>query len=112
MQWIRQTSSYSAWGHPNHVFDLDKIDGGIVVRRARAGEQIKLLDGSTRTLVPDDLVIADHSKALGLAGVMGGFDSMITTETSNILVEAAWFAPAGIRASSRRHMIHTDASHR
>ncbi len=99
-------------GHPNHVFDLDKIDGGIVVRRARTGEQIKLLDGSVRTLVSDDLVIADRSKALGLAGVMGGFESMITAETKNILVEAAWFAPAGIRATSRRHIIHTDASHR
>ena len=99
-------------GHPNHVFDLDKLDGGIVVRRARPGEQIKLLDGTTRTLVEDDLVIADESKALGLAGVMGGFDSMITAETKNILIEAAWFAPATIRASSRRHLIHTDASHR
>ncbi len=99
-------------GHPNHVFDLDKIDGGITVRRAHRGEQIKLLDGTTRTLVSDDLVIADESKALGLAGVMGGFESMITAETKNILVEAAWFAPAGIRASSRRHLIHTDASHR
>lgn len=99
-------------GHPNHVFDLDKLEGGIVVRRARPGEQIKLLDGSTRTLVTDDLVVADEVKALGLAGVMGGYDSMITAETKNILVEAAWFDPAAIRASSRRHGIHTDASHR
>lgn len=99
-------------GHPNHVFDLDKLDGGIVVRRARPGEQIKLLDGTTRTLVAEDLVVADESKALGLAGVMGGYDSMITSETKNILVEAAWFDPASIRASSRRHLIHTDASHR
>ena len=99
-------------GHPNHVFDLDKIDGGIVVRSAHPGEQIRLLDGTTRTLVADDLVIADHSRALSLAGVMGGYDSMITAETKNILVEAAWFAPAGIRATSRRHLIHTDASHR
>jgi phenylalanyl-tRNA synthetase beta chain len=99
-------------GHPNHVFDLDKIEGGIVVRRAHAGEQIKLLDGATRTLVPDDLVVADEKKALGLAGVMGGYDSMITADTTNILVEAAWFSPVTVRASSRRHLIHTDASHR
>jgi phenylalanyl-tRNA synthetase beta chain len=99
-------------GHPNHVFDLDKIEGGIVVRRAHPGEQIRLLDGATRTLVADDLVVADERKALGLAGVMGGYDSMITSATKNILVEAAWFAPAGIRATSRRHLIHTDASHR
>ena len=99
-------------GHPTHAFDLDKIEGGIVVRRAHAGEQIRLLDGTTRTLVAEDLVVADEFKALALAGVMGGWDSMITAETKNILIEAAWFAPAGIRASSRRHLIHTDASHR
>jgi phenylalanyl-tRNA synthetase beta chain len=99
-------------GHPTHAFDLDKIEGGITVRRAKPGEQIKLLDGSTRTLVADDLVVADDVKALGLAGVMGGWDSMITAETKNVLVEAAWFEPATIRASSRRHLIHTDASHR
>ena len=99
-------------GHPTHAFDLDKISGGLVVRRAFAGEQIKLLDGSTRTLVPEDLVVADEAKALALAGVMGGFDSMITAETRNIVVEAAWFDPAAIRASSRRHLLHTDASHR
>ncbi len=99
-------------GHPNHVFDLDKLEGGIVVRRARAGEQLRLLDGTTRTLAADDLVIADEKKAISLAGVMGGYDSMITAETKNILIEAAWFDPATIRATSRRHLIHTDASHR
>ena len=99
-------------GHPTHAFDLDKIVGGIVVRRAKASEQIRLLDGSTRTLVAEDLVVADEVKALGLAGVMGGWDSMITETTTNVLVEAAWFSPAAVRASSRRHLIHTDASHR
>jgi phenylalanyl-tRNA synthetase beta chain len=99
-------------GHPTHAFDLDKIEGGIVVRQAHPGETLKLLDGTTRTLVADDLVVADEVKALGLAGVMGGWDSMITAETRNVLVEAAWFAPATIRAASRRHLLHTDASHR
>jgi len=99
-------------GHPTHAFDLDKIDGGIIIRLARKGEKLRLLDGSERTLEADDLVIADHSKALSLAGVMGGWDSMITPETKNILVEAAWFDPASIRRSSRRHGLHTDASHR
>jgi len=99
-------------GHPTHAFDLDKVQGGIIVRRAHAGEQLRLLDGSTRTLVTDDLVVADKVKALGLAGVMGGFETMITADTKNILVESAWFDPAAIRASSRRHLIHTDASHR
>ena len=101
-----------AMGQPTHVFDLDKLEGGIVVRRARAGEYLKLLDGTDRTLTPDDLVIADETKALGLAGVMGGWDSRVTEATKNILVEAAWFDPAAIRASSRRHGLHTDASHR
>ncbi len=81
-------------GQPTHAFDLDKLEGGIVVRRAHKGEKIKLLDGTERTLCGDDLVVADEKKALALAGVMGGWDSMITPETKNILVEAAWFDPA------------------
>jgi phenylalanyl-tRNA synthetase beta chain len=99
-------------GHPTHAFDLDKLEGGIVVRLAHKGEKLKLLDGTDRTLEPDDLVVADHKKALALAGVMGGWDSMITPETKNILVEAAWFDQASVRRSSRRHGLHTDASHR
>ncbi|HEX3569590.1 MAG TPA: phenylalanine--tRNA ligase subunit beta [Acidobacteriaceae bacterium] len=99
-------------GHPTHAFDLDKIEGGVIVRLARMGERLKLLDGTDRVLEADDLVIADHVKALSLAGVMGGWDSMITPETKNILVEAAWFDPVTIRRSSRRHLLHTDASHR
>jgi len=99
-------------GHPTHAFDLDKIEGGIVVRRARAGEKLKLLDETERTLDENDLVIADEKKALGLAGVMGGWDSRVTEATKNILVEAAWFDPATIRRSSRKFGIHTDASHR
>jgi phenylalanyl-tRNA synthetase beta chain len=99
-------------GHPTHAFDLDKIEGGIVVRLAKQGEKLKLLDGTERTLEADDLVVADERKALALAGVMGGWDSMITPETKNILVEAAWFDQASIRRSSRRHGLHTDASHR
>ncbi len=104
--------TWLAMGHPTHVFDLDTLEGGIVVRRARGGERLKLLDGSEKTLTADDLVIADEKKALGLAGVMGGWDSRVTETTRNILVEAAWFSPAAIRASSRRHGLHTDASHR
>ena len=99
-------------GHPTHAFDLDKLEGGIIVRLAHKGEKLKLLDGTERILEPDDLVVADEKKALALAGVMGGWDSMITPETKNILVEAAWFDPVSIRRSSRRHGLHTDASHR
>ncbi len=65
-----------------------------------------------RNLDPEDLIVADHVKPLGIAGVMGGWDSMITPETKNILVEAAWFDPGTVRRSSRRHGLHTDASHR
>jgi phenylalanyl-tRNA synthetase beta chain len=99
-------------GHPTHAFDLDKIEGAILVRRARPGERLKTLDGVDRVLDADDVVVADEKKALGLAGVMGGWDTMITPETKNILVEAAWFDPAVVRRMSRRHGIHSDASHR
>jgi phenylalanyl-tRNA synthetase beta chain len=101
-----------AMGHPTHAFDLDKLEGGIVVRRARKGEKLKTLDGMERTLDPEDLVVADHAKPLALAGVMGGWDSMITPETKNVLVEAAWFEPTAVRRTARRHGLHTDASHR
>ena len=104
--------AWLAMGQPTHAFDLDKIEGGIVVRRARKGEKLKTLDGVERTLDPDDLVVADHKKALGLAGVMGGWDTMITPETKNVLVEAAWFDPTVVRQTARRHGLHTDASHR
>jgi phenylalanyl-tRNA synthetase beta chain len=104
-----------AWmlmGQPTHAFDLDKIEGGIIVRRARQGEKLKTLDGAERELFAEDLVVADHKKALALAGVMGGWDSMITPETKNVLVEAAWFEPMAVRQTARRHGLHTDASHR
>jgi phenylalanyl-tRNA synthetase beta chain len=103
---------WMAMGQPTHAFDLDKVEGAIVVRRARKGEKLKTLDGVERNLDPDDLVIADEKKALSLAGVMGGWDSMITPETKNVLVEAAWFDPASVRRTARRHGLHTDASHR
>jgi len=100
-------------GHPTHAFDLDTLDGGkIIVRRARAGETLKTLDGVERKLHPDDLVIADAVKPVALAGVMGGFDTMITDRTRNILIESAWFDPVSIRLTARRHGMHTDASHR
>ena len=104
--------AWLAMGQPTHAFDLDKIEGGIVVRRARKGERLKTLDGVERMLDPDDLVVADHAKALALAGVMGGWDTMITPATTNVLVEAAWFDPMAVRRTARRHGLHTDASHR
>ena len=104
--------AWLAMGQPTHAFDLDKIEGGIVVRRARKGEKLKTLDGVERTLDSEDLVVADHVKPLGLAGVMGGWDTMITPDTKNVLVEAAWFEPMAVRRTARRHGLHTDASHR
>jgi len=99
-------------GHPTHAFDLDKIEGGkIIVRRARPGESLKTLDGVDRKLDPEDLIIADAKKPVGLAGVMGGLDSAISDSTKNILIEAAWFDPASVRKTARRHGMHTDASH-
>ena len=108
-------SNYTLWemGHPTHAFDLDLLEGGqIVVRRARAGETLKTLDGLDRKLSPEDLIIADAKKPVALAGVMGGFDSMITEKTKNILIESAWFDPVAVRKTAKRHGLHTDASHR
>jgi len=104
--------AWLAMGQPTHAFDLDKIEGGIVVRRARKGERLRTLDGVERVLDTEDLVVADHVKPLGLAGVMGGWDTMITPQTTNVLVEAAWFEPMAVRRTARRHGLHTDASHR
>ena len=108
-------TNYTLWemGHPTHVFDLDLLEGGkILVRRAFGGETLKTLDGVERKLTPEDLVIADAVKPVALAGVMGGFDTMITAKTKNILIESAWFDPATVRKTARRHGLHTDASHR
>jgi phenylalanyl-tRNA synthetase beta chain len=108
-------TNYVLWesGKPTHVFDLDLLEGGsIIVRFARAGETLKTLDGVVRKLTTEDLVVADAKKPVGLAGVMGGFDTMITDRTRNILIESAWWDPATIRKTSKRHGLHTDASHR
>jgi phenylalanyl-tRNA synthetase beta chain len=108
-------TNYTLWemGKPTHVFDLDLLEGGkIIVRRARDGETLKTLDGVERKLTSEDLVVADANKAVGLAGTMGGFDTMITDKTRNILIESAWWDPITVRKMSRRHGLHTDASHR
>jgi phenylalanyl-tRNA synthetase beta chain len=108
-------SNYTLWemGHPTHAFDLDLLQGGkIVVRKARQGETLKTLDGTDRKLSPEDLIIADANRPVALAGVMGGFDTMITEKTKNILIESAWFDPVAVRKTAKRHGLHTDASHR
>ncbi len=104
--------AWLAMGHPTHAFDLDKLEGGIIVRRAKKGEKLKTLDGIERTLDDEDLIVADEKKPVALAGVMGGWETMITPATKNILVEAAWFEQTAVRKTARRHGLHTDASHR
>ena len=100
-------------GKPTHAFDLDKLEGGkLIIRMAKPGESLKTLDGIERKLHPEDVVVADARKPVALAGVMGGWDTMITESTKNILIESAWFDPAAVRRTSRRHLLHTDASHR
>jgi phenylalanyl-tRNA synthetase beta chain len=100
-------------GHPLHAFDLDKVAGAeIVVRTARPGERMTTLEGKERVLDPDDLVIADRDRPSALAGVMGGGDSEISAGTRRVLIESAWFQPASVRRTARRHGLHTEASHR
>lgn len=99
-------------GQPMHAFDLDRIDGGIVVRLAEEGEKLTLLDGNEATLKSDTLVIADHSKALAMGGIFGGEHSGVNEETQNVLFECAFFSPLSITGRARRHGLHTDASHR
>ena len=108
-------TNLSLWeiGQPLHAFDADKVAGRhLIIRHARPGERLLLLDGLERVLHPEDVVVADERRALSLAGVMGGLDSAISGTTSNILLEAAWWDPASIRRTARRHGLHTDASHR
>ena len=101
-------------GQPLHAYDLDKMRGPIVVRRARAGERHTTLDDVERTLDPEDLLITDAAaeRVLGIAGVMGGADTEITDETVNVLIEAAHFDPVSIARSARRHKLASEASKR
>ncbi|CAM3087058.1 Phenylalanine--tRNA ligase beta subunit [Arthrobacter ulcerisalmonis] len=99
-------------GQPNHCYDLDKLTGGIVVRRAAAGEKFTTLDGKERTLDAEDLLITDGAGAIGIAGVMGGATTEVGDTTSNILVEAAIFDPVSIGRSRRRHKLPSEASKR
>jgi phenylalanyl-tRNA synthetase beta chain len=105
------------YAQPLHAFDLDHLDGSAIhVRLARKGEQLITLDGVTRTLVEDDLVICDGApnggKPVALAGVMGGGNSEISSTTKRVLLECAYFEPRSVRRSARRHGLHTEASHR
>ena len=100
-------------GQPMHSFDLAKLDGGIIVRKATQNETLVLLDDQEIKLNSDTLVIADNSKALAMAGVMGGADSGVNAETTqDILLESAYFNPIAIAGKARNYGLHTDSSHR
>lgn len=99
-------------GQPMHAYDLRKLNGAIVVRQAKAGEHLKLIDGRTVELQPDVLVIADERAAIGMAGVMGGEDSAIGADTRDVLFEVAYFTPDAIAGRGRRYGLITDASQR
>ncbi|MGN6789278.1 MAG: phenylalanine--tRNA ligase subunit beta, partial [Rhodanobacteraceae bacterium] len=99
-------------GQPMHAFDEAKLVGGIVVRRARKGETLTLLDASEATLDPSFLLIADNTKPLAVAGVMGGFVSRVTDATRDVFLEAAHFSPATIMGCARKLGLATDAAHR
>ncbi|MGH3064699.1 MAG: phenylalanine--tRNA ligase subunit beta [Gaiellaceae bacterium] len=101
------------WGSPLHAFDRTKLAGGrIVVRRARSGEELRTLDGTLRRLDPDDLLITDGEHAVALAAIMGGEDSEVTDETTEVLLEAANFEPLGILHTSDRLALRTAGSNR
>ena len=99
-------------GQPLHAFDLDALAGGIRVRRAGEGESLQLLDGQTIRCAADTLLIADHNKAVAMAGVMGGMESAVHSGTKNILLEAAHFAPDAVRGKTMCHGLTSDAAYR
>lgn len=99
-------------GQPMHAFDLDRLDSGITVRMAQSGDTLTLLDGQEVALDPQTLVIADAQGPVAMAGVMGGKNSGVQNDSTNIFLECAFFAPIAIAGTARRYGLHTDASHR
>jgi phenylalanyl-tRNA synthetase beta chain len=99
-------------GQPMHGFDFDKLEGGIRVRLAEAGEKLVLLDQSEIECREDTLLIADHAGGVALAGIMGGLDSSVQAETRNVFLEAAHFSAREMAGKARGFGMHTDASHR
>jgi len=99
-------------GQPSHAFDADKIVGGITVRLAKQGETLVLLDGKKIELHAQDVVIADESGAIALAGVMGGQATAVSADTKRVVLEVAHFHPTAVRKAAKRHNLHTDAGFR
>ena len=100
------------YGRPSHIFDLDKIHGGLTVRWGKAGETLKLLNGSTIEIDAQVGVIADHEAVESLAGIMGGDATAVSQDTRNVYVEAAFWWPEAVAGRSRRFNFSTDAGHR
>lgn len=115
---VVDATNYTLWelGNPLHAFDLESVQGGIVVRNAEPGEKIVTLDGEERQLIPEDLVIArkteNGSEPVAIAGVMGAANSEVTPETREVVLEAAHFDPVRVRLTARRLGLSTDASYR
>ncbi len=108
-------SNFILWelGQPLHTFDADKISGGrVIVRRAEEGERIVTLDEQERKLSAEDIVIANADGPMCIAGVFGGIDSGVTSSTTNVFIESAYFDPGSVRKTSKRHSLQTDASFR
>ncbi len=99
-------------GQPLHAFDLRRLEGGIRVRRACAGERLTLLDEREVELRPSTLVIADHRRPVALAGIMGGLDTAVSGATRDVFLESAWFDPSDLMGEPRFYKLDTDASHR
>jgi phenylalanyl-tRNA synthetase beta chain len=99
-------------GQPMHAYDRALLQGPVAVRRARSGESLRLLDGREVALEPDLLLVTDADRPVGLAGLMGGFDTRVTDATRDVFLEAAHFAPAATIGRGRRFGLHTDAGHR
>lgn len=111
---VVDVSNYVMWelGQPLHFYDADTLTGGITVRRAAAGETLRTLDDKERILDAEDLVIADGSGAIGLAGVMGGAATEVSASTTRVVIESAHFDPVSIARTRRRHRLPSEASKR
>jgi phenylalanyl-tRNA synthetase beta chain len=112
---IVDVTNFVLWetGQPLHAYDLARLHGArLVVRSARAGERLKTLDGVQRDFSGGEIIIADASRPVGLAGVMGGEDTEVSAATTDILLEGAHFDRKAVRTAARRFGMHTDASHR
>jgi phenylalanyl-tRNA synthetase beta chain len=99
-------------GTPLHAFDASKLHGKVIVKRANQGDLFTTLDGIQRTLHADDLMICNANDYIAIAGVFGGLESGISSNTTDVFIESAYFNPVSIRKTAKRHALNTDASFR